>query len=321
MFRFYVGVILALIAVGFGVFGISIDGRKIRIMPAVVFGFLGVAFMLWPSVRQVRATDVAVPVKYGKPGAPLDNGLHLVAPWSKLVKFNTKVQDVEMKIATTGSDGNVLNVITLTRYRITVGIEREGVNCSVTDLFDSGIRSEAELEKTVVFGGVNQITRDAFRTETAFLGYTVKQNDLRQRLIVPEVEERFTKNCVEFREFLIIGAEADPSVQQAATKAQEAALAVDTARKEAETLAVNTASQNAKREADAVTDRAVANEKADGQVEVARKQAEANRTLAESLTEEVLQAQFIDAIEKSDNRIIITDGKTPLQLTQSTDAG
>jgi SPFH domain / Band 7 family len=320
LFRFIVGVILVLIAVGAGTIGFTVDNRKIRILPAIVFGALGITFMLWPSVRQVKSTDVAVPVKYGKPGAPLDNGLHLVAPWSKLVKFNTKVQDVELKIPITGSDGNALNVNTLTRYRITVGINREGVECSVTDLFESGIRSEEALEKNVVFGGVNQITRDAFRTTTAFLGFTTEQNDLRQKLIIPEVEKRFTDNCVEFREFLIIGAEADPAVQSAAGKAQEAALKAVEAARNAETLAISTKSQNDQREANARTDRVVANEKADGQVEVARKQAEANRTLAESLTPEVLMAQYIDALEKTDNKVIITNGQIP-QLTLPADAG
>lgn len=42
--------------------------------------------------------------------------------------------------------------------------------------------------------------------------------------------------------------------------------------------------------------------------------AETNRINSDGLTKEVLQAQFIEAIRTSSNRIIITDGKTPIIL-------
>lgn len=49
-------------------------------------------------------------------------------------------------------------------------------------------------------------------------------------------------------------------------------------------------------------------------LEKAKIDAETNRTKSSGLTKEVLQQQYIEAIRNSENRIIITDGKTPVIL-------
>lgn len=51
-------------------------------------------------------------------------------------------------------------------------------------------------------------------------------------------------------------------------------------------------------------------------LEKARIDAEANKASSIGLTREVLQDKWIEAIRTSNNRIIITDGKTPVMLTQ-----
>lgn len=49
-------------------------------------------------------------------------------------------------------------------------------------------------------------------------------------------------------------------------------------------------------------------------LEKARIDAETNRVKSDGLTKEVLQAQWIEAIRTSTNKVIITDGKTPILL-------
>lgn len=49
---------------------------------------------------------------------------------------------------------------------------------------------------------------------------------------------------------------------------------------------------------------------ADKKVEVAKKEAEANRIQSESLTEQILSEKYIDALKTTQNKVIITDGKT-----------
>lgn len=286
--------------------------------PFALLGALGVivglALMVLSSLFIVRATEVAVPVKLGTPGEPLSNGLKFRAPWSKLSRFETRVQDTEIEVGTTGSDGGALKLNTRVRYSIKLGLEGTETTpgCSVADLFRS-VRNEDALEARIVRGGTEQVVRDAFRQFPGFAAYTTAQPQARQ-IVLDELRPYFAKNCVELVDFLILNAEADPSVASAAASAQAAALRTVEASEAARKLEIDTKSSNAKRVSDAETDRKVANEKADGQVEVARKQAEANETLAKSLTPEVLMAQYIDAIEKSANRIIITDGSLP-QLT------
>ena len=51
--------------------------------------------------------------------------------------------------------------------------------------------------------------------------------------------------------------------------------------------------------------------KAQATVEMARGQAEANRMLAESLTEPLLRNAWIEAIKESGNAIVVPDGSTP----------
>lgn len=52
------------------------------------------------------------------------------------------------------------------------------------------------------------------------------------------------------------------------------------------------------------------------QLKKARIDAEANRVRSGGLTKEVLQQQWIDAIRNTDNKVIITDGRTPIILGQ-----
>jgi regulator of protease activity HflC (stomatin/prohibitin superfamily) len=49
-------------------------------------------------------------------------------------------------------------------------------------------------------------------------------------------------------------------------------------------------------------------------LEKAKIDAQTNRVKSDGLTREVLQAQWIDAIKNSRNKVIITDGKTPILL-------
>lgn len=49
---------------------------------------------------------------------------------------------------------------------------------------------------------------------------------------------------------------------------------------------------------------------ADKKVEVAKKEAEANKIQSESLTDRILADKYIDAIRDTQNRVIITDGKS-----------
>ena len=51
-------------------------------------------------------------------------------------------------------------------------------------------------------------------------------------------------------------------------------------------------------------------------LEKARIDAETNRVQSTGLTKEVLQQQWIEAIRNTSNKVIITDGKTPIIIGQ-----
>jgi hypothetical protein len=52
------------------------------------------------------------------------------------------------------------------------------------------------------------------------------------------------------------------------------------------------------------------------QKEKAQIEQETNRIKSQGLTKEILTERYIDALRWSNNRIIITDGKTPVMLQQ-----
>ena len=52
------------------------------------------------------------------------------------------------------------------------------------------------------------------------------------------------------------------------------------------------------------------------ELEKAKIEAEANRVKSQGLDNRILQEQWIEAIRNTNNKVIITDGKTPIMLTQ-----
>jgi hypothetical protein len=52
------------------------------------------------------------------------------------------------------------------------------------------------------------------------------------------------------------------------------------------------------------------------ELEKSRIEQQTNQIKSQGLTREILQERFIDALRYSNNRIIITDGKTPILINQ-----
>jgi hypothetical protein len=52
------------------------------------------------------------------------------------------------------------------------------------------------------------------------------------------------------------------------------------------------------------------------QKEKAQIEQETNKIISQGLTKEILSQQWIEAIRNTSNKIIITDGKTPVMLQQ-----
>lgn len=57
--------------------------------------FIALAFLGFSSVTMVPTKTVGVVVSYGKPVGVISNGLHVIAPWQKVVEFDAAVQTLK----------------------------------------------------------------------------------------------------------------------------------------------------------------------------------------------------------------------------------
>lgn len=55
----------------------------------------------------IPARSVGVPVTFGRPGDSMSNGVHVVAPWTKVEKFSTALQDINLAKGNKGPNGCV----------------------------------------------------------------------------------------------------------------------------------------------------------------------------------------------------------------------
>lgn len=253
----------------------------------------------------VGGTEVAVPVRVGRPGAPLDRGPHIVAPWTNVEKFSTTFQVRDLEFPVEGSDGGTMAATVKVRYRITLTRDEQSTEeaCSVKDLFQF-VRSEDRLEALIVDGDVREQVRKAFRAKTAFEGYTDQQTNI-TAAAAAAIGTKWEDKCVDLDTLTVTSLIPSPTVQAAIDSALAARQNVDKAvqerlaRQEAANAAAYEKTAAAKAELDASNDLAAA-----------------NRALDESLTPEVLQRLLILAIRDTANKIIFLPHDTDLTLTQ-----
>lgn len=71
------------------------DIRGISFIAAVLASLLTPTLLLFASFTSVPTKTVGVVVSYGKPVGVLSNGLHMIAPWHKVVEFDASVQTLK----------------------------------------------------------------------------------------------------------------------------------------------------------------------------------------------------------------------------------
>lgn len=61
----------------------------------VIAIFVGIGILVFASTVVVPTKQVGIPVSYGKPGTPMTSGFHVKAPWVDVVIMDATVQDVD----------------------------------------------------------------------------------------------------------------------------------------------------------------------------------------------------------------------------------
>lgn len=279
-----------------------------RYAPLALFGSVasGALLVIVSLVRIVSANTVAIPTNFGSIGKPVDPGLHLTLPWTEYHSFSTRIQESQRLSASNEGDKEASDCVTIAAsdgadacvdatIRYTIDRSRADELYRRYGSFDAVssklVRREVEAGLKLVYG--------QYSPEEAKSGATLSKIERDGNAILRErmnrygvVVDRVVLGRVQF---------TDPAVQKriddkikARQEAEKAVIEQKTALTRAETKR-KTAEINAKAKQ--------INAQAD---------ADANAKLAASLTPELLQKLYYEALGKS-GKVIVTNGaQTPV---------
>lgn len=143
---------------------------------AFVIGGLVAAFNM---VTIVQGYEVGVPVAFGKVGAPLRSGLHVVAPWTKVETYPIRPLAVpDVKITARTSQAGQVNVTAGARWSV--------VPANAGELyFQVRTGDEEQISSAIVDKALGQVVGNVFATMTnanAVSDRTGAERDLRAAL-------------------------------------------------------------------------------------------------------------------------------------------
>jgi regulator of protease activity HflC (stomatin/prohibitin superfamily) len=263
------------------------------------FGFLalaaGIIIPLASSVRVIGATEVGIPVTFGKVGKPLLPGFNFVLPWTEITTFTTRLEVSDMNRGSEGdrpsddsvtvlaSEGGELNIDVTVRYTVVPG--------KATDLFKR-VRSMEGVRNTIVRPATRSLMRNVYSRYTAEEGYTTKR-ELIETVVNDELGKVFTKEGLKLDVVSIRDIRPADQILQAINRKLEATQSAERAKIEQVRLLT-----------EAETRRRVAETDKQSRVISAQGEAEANAILDGSLTPSLLKAREIEAIGKNGNTVL-----------------
>jgi regulator of protease activity HflC (stomatin/prohibitin superfamily) len=100
----------------------SIPVRSIAWTTSAVFAGLTAVILFFSTFVIVGATQVGVPVSFGKVGQPLDPGVHFVAPWASVEEYPIRPITVQLtgehKVIARTADAGQMSVEIAARWRV-----------------------------------------------------------------------------------------------------------------------------------------------------------------------------------------------------------
>lgn len=267
---------------------------------------VGIILPVATSVRVIGATEVGIPVTFGKIGAPLNPGFNIVLPWTEITTFSTRLQVSDMNRNTTegdrtgddsvtvlSSEGGELNIDVTVRYTVRPS--------EAADLFRR-VRSMDGVRDIIVRPETRSLMRNIYSRYTAEDGYTTKREQI-ERIVFDELKKRLDPQGLVLDEVAVRDIRPADQILAAINRKLEATQAAERAKIE---------QQRALTEAE--TRRRVAETDKQARVIAAQGEAEANSILQESLSPELLKAREIEAIASNGNAVIYPYGQpvTPI---------
>ena len=307
MIRFIIAIILALVGIGVAIVAKkTADAEKeedrVPLWPAFFALILAALFGTWSVVRVVEANEVGVPSTWGRVGDPMQSGLHVTAPWTKVTEFSTRMQELTLLLPEKDADGkptsadNSIKVIAKDGGVMHVGVT---VRWAVEkDAIDTNLYRQAgtlDLVQTrFVKPDTQEMVRNVFGQHSAEGGYSTERaqiaSEIKEALAELGAPRGIIIDSVNVREVEPedrVLAKINDIIQQ-----RNATLLAEETQKttliEAETL-------RQKAEVDAKASVVSAQGDADAQRIAAQAEADANAKIAASLTPELINLQALQA--------------------------
>jgi regulator of protease activity HflC (stomatin/prohibitin superfamily) len=256
---------------------------------------IGVLFFNSSYTQDVGEAVVLRSVTGELAGQSTTPGLHLKAPWVETIVYDTRNNTISYvgtgetdnsggsaqgpQITFQDREGVTGNLDIVVRYSI--------VPDAVTDLY-SAFRTQEDFVNRVITNDVRSLTRDVparYGTLEVFTNRPQVAAAIRD-----ELSSRWQQQGVTVEEVSLQEIRYSDDVKARFDEAQAARIAVERARAEQETARVE----------------------AETRVIGARGEADANRVLSESLTDQVLRQRYIDAIGRGSTVYVVPEGGSPL---------
>lgn len=270
-----------------------------------IFGLLaivaGIIIPLATSVRVIGATEVGIPVTFGKIGSPLNPGFNIVLPWTEITSFSTRLQVSDMNrtsgegdrtgddsVTVLSSEGGELNIDVTVRYAVQPN--------RAADLFRR-VRSMEGVRDIIIRPETRSLMRNVYSRFTAEQGYTTNREKI-ERIVFDELSAKLKPQGLVLDEISIRDIRPADQILQAINRKLEATQSAERAKIE-QTRALT----------EAETRRRVAETDKQARVIAAEGEAQANSILQETLSPELLKAREIEAIANNGNTVLYPFGQ------------
>lgn len=121
----------------------------------VVTFVLTLLAILSGTFTHVRATEVGVPVSFGKVGDPLAPGVHFTAPWVSVETYPTRPLNVDVTAKVRTADAGQVTVATTARWNVSVARARELY-------FQTRTGDEERISKEIVSRNLSQAIGETY---------------------------------------------------------------------------------------------------------------------------------------------------------------
>lgn len=284
----------------------------------VGLGALFVLFGFWSMVRIVPANSVGIPTTFGSIGQPMGSGFHFTAPWTKVHKFSTRIQESSMlssgegekgradSISVRGSDGYEMWVDVTIRYKI---------DENVADQLFRRVGSMDGIKDRLVRPEVRESVRIVFADHTAEEGYSIGRaqiaNDFND-----DLRTRLQKYGIDLDSAVIRSVDPEQSLSGAIADRSAARERTLQAKIEQEKQVTEAETRKQVAERDATAKVTAAQGDADARRIAAQGESDANAKVSASLTPQILQQDYIDALREAGAIYVPSTGEILLSVPQ-----